>query len=97
MLGGAYGGRITPSMMLGGMLALTLAIAWNSGLPPVSIGAAAFIGAAVFLGLAQKMVLTAMVFMLELSRLSTAYWLPLCLCMGSALLVWTCLQARRPD
>ena len=97
MLGGAYGGRITPSMMLGGMLALTLAIAWNSGLPPVSIGAAAFIGAAVFLGLAQKMVLTAMVFMLELSRLSTAYWLPLCLCMGSALLVWTWLQAHRPD
>mgnify|MGYP002744154359 CR=1 FL=1 len=84
---GAYGGRITPSMMLGGMIAFASAAAWNAVLPPVSAGAAAFVGATVFLGLAQNMRLTAVVFMLELSRLSTAFWLPVCLCMGVAMAV----------
>ena len=84
---GAYGGRITPSMMLGGMIAFASAVAWNAALPPVSAGAAAFVGATVFLGLAQNMRLTAIVFMLELSRLSTAFWLPVCVCMGVAMAV----------
>ena len=91
-LAGAYGGRITPSMMLGGMIAFASAVAWNAALPPVSAGAAAFVGATVFLGLAQNMRLTAVVFMLELSRLSTAFWLPVCVCMGVAMAVqmgWT--------
>ena len=86
-LAGAYGGRITPSMMLGGMIAFASAAAWNAVLPPVSAGAAAFVGATVFLGLAQNMRLTAVVFMLELSRLSTAFWLPVCVCMGVAMAV----------
>ena len=86
-LAGAYGGRITPSMMLGGMIAFVSAAAWNAVLPPVSAGAAAFVGATVFLGLAQNMRLTAVVFMLELSRLSTAFWLPVCVCMGVAMAV----------
>ena len=88
---GAYGGRITPSMMLGGMIAFASAVAWNALLPPISAGAAAFVGATVFLGLAQNMRLTAIVFMLELSRLSTAFWLPVCVCMGVAMgvqMVW---------
>ena len=45
------------------------------------------VGATVFLGLAQNMRLTAIVFMLELSRLSTAFWLPVCVCMGVAMAV----------
>ena len=88
---GAYGGRITPSMMLGGMIAFASAVVWNALLPPISAGAAAFVGATVFLGLAQNMRLTAIVFMLELSRLSTAFWLPVCVCMGVAMgvqMVW---------
>lgn len=87
-LAGAYGGRITPSMMFGGLLAFLTAAAWNAAFPalPVSAGAAAFAGATAFLGLAQNMRVTAIVFMLELSRLSTAYWLPVCLCMGTAML-----------
>ena len=74
-------------MMLGGMIAFASAVAWNGVLPPVSAGAAAFVGATVFLGLAQNMRLTAVVFMLELSRLSTAFWLPVCVCMGVAMAV----------
>lgn len=92
---GAYGGRITPSMMLGGMMALISAVAWNAVLPEISVGAAAFIGATVFLGLAQNMRLTAIVFMLELSRLSTAFWFPVCVCMGVAMLMQTVWANRQ--
>lgn len=83
-------------MMLGAMIAFASAVLWNVRLPEISLGAAAFVGATVFLGLAQNMRLTAIVFMLELSRLSTAYWLPMCLCMVVALgtqMVWAKLKA----
>lgn len=86
---GAYGGRITPSMMLGGMLGMVLALLWNMAMPAVPAGMAAFVGAAVYLGLAQKMPLTAVVFLLELSRFSPAYLFPLCACMATSLLAFT--------
>ena len=75
---GAYGGKITPSMMLGSTLALVVAIAWNFAIGPISIGLSAFLGAVVFLGLAQKMPLTSSVFMLELSRFSSGTIIPDC-------------------
>lgn len=89
---GAYGGRITPSMMLGGTLALVLSAGWDLFLPPISEGAAAFVGAAVFLGMAQKMPLTSAIFLLELSRFSPAYLLPICICMATAWPVYLKLQ-----
>lgn len=94
MLAGAYGGRITPTMMLGGLIAFLSAYLWNCILPQVPLGAAAFVGATVFLGLAQKMMLTAIVFMLELSRLSPAYWLPMCLCTAGAFLFYRYLSDK---
>ena len=94
---GAYGGRITPSMMLGGMLGMLLALLWNLFLPAVPAGMAAFVGAAVFLGLAQKMPLTAVVFLLELSRFSPSYLFPLCACMATALLAFTYLKEHKVD
>lgn len=94
MLAGAYGGRITPSMMLGSTMALVLAHFWSVLVVPVPEGAAAFVGAAVFLGLGQKMPLTAGVFLLELSRFSPAYLFPICLCMGTAAVVLMWLRER---
>ena len=94
---GAYGGRITPSMMLGGMLGLLLALCWNMAMPAVPAGMAAFVGAAVYLGLAQKMPLTAVVFLLELSRFSPAYLFPLCICMSTALLTFTHLKEKSKE
>lgn len=93
--GGAYGGRITPSMMLGGLIALLFALVWNVWLPEINVGAAAFVGAAVFLGVAQNMRLTAIVFVLEMSRLSTAYWLPVCICMATAMMMQHILENVR--
>lgn len=91
---GAYGGRITPSMMLGGMIGMVSAIFWNILFPSISVSVAviAFVGAAIFLGLAQKMPVTAIVFLLELSRFSPAYLFPMCACLATALLVYNALQ-----
>lgn len=94
---GAYGGRITPSMMLGGMLGLVLAVLWNTVLPTIPAGAAAYVGAAVFLGLAQKMPMTAVVFLLELSRFSPAYLFPLCACLATALITYGYVKEWSPD
>ncbi|WP_298704940.1 chloride channel protein [uncultured Veillonella sp.] len=91
---GAYGGKITPSMMLGSTLALALGVAWTAIIGPISLGAGAFLGAVVFLGLAQKMPLTSAVFMLELSRFSVEYLFPVTLAMGVGLLVQQWLISR---
>ena len=91
---GAYGGRITPSMMLGSTSALVLAALWGVCISPVSLSFAAFVGAVVFLGLAQKMPLTACIFMLEISRFSTELFYPMALAMGTALITQRFLQRK---
>lgn len=91
---GAYGGKITPSMMLGSTLALVVAIAWNFAIGPISIGHSAFLGAVVFLGLAQKMPLTSSVFMLELSRFSVELLFPIALAMGMGMITQAWLKDK---
>jgi H+/Cl- antiporter ClcA len=81
---GAYGGLITPSMMLGSILAFGMALGWNHFLPSISTEAAALIGATAFLAISLKMPLTAIVFALELTRTSVAMILPLALAVTSA-------------
>ena len=83
---GAYGGLITPSMMLGSTLAFASAALWNAFLPPMPSESAAVVGAAVFLGVSLKMPLTAAVFVLELTRAPVALLMPLCLCLTGAVL-----------
>ena len=91
---GAYGGKITPSMMLGSTLALVVAIAWNFAIGPISIGLSAFLGAVVFLGLSQKMPLTSSVFMLELSRFSVELLFPIALAMGMGMITQAWLKDK---
>ena len=91
---GAYGGRITPSMMLGSTLAIVFGTFWSIAVAPISLGMAAFIGAVAFLGLAQKMPMTSCVFMLELSRFSVEMLFPIALTMGTALMVEQIVQAK---
>ena len=81
---GAYGGLITPSMMLGSTLAFASAALWNAFLPAMPSESAAVVGAAVFLGVSLKMPLTAVVFVLELTRAPVALLMPLCLCLTGA-------------
>ncbi|CAI3933816.1 chloride channel protein [Commensalibacter communis] len=92
MVAGAYGGRITPSMMLGGALGFVTACFWNMMFPIIPLSSAAIIAAAVFLGIAQKMPLTSAIFMLELSRYSPAYFYPICLCFATAMPTYYIVQ-----
>lgn len=82
---GAYGGLITPSMMLGSTIAFAAAAAWNSVFPEMPSESAAVVGAAVFLGVSLKMPLTAIVFVLELTYAPLSLLLPLCIGMAGAL------------
>ena len=81
---GAYGGLITPSMMLGSTVAFAAAAAWNTFFPAMSSESAAVIGAAAFLGVSLKMPLTAIVFILELTYAPSALLMPLCITMAGA-------------
>nr|WP_307810523.1 chloride channel protein [Neisseria meningitidis] len=83
---GAYGGLITPSMMLGSTIAFAAATVWNSVFPEMSSESAAIVGAAVFLGVSLKMPLTAIAFILELTYAPVALLMPLCAGMAAA--VW---------
>ena len=94
ILAGASGGRITPSMMLGGMLGLILAIVWNEFFPIIAPGMAAFVCAATYLGLAQKMPLTAAILLLEMSRFSPEYLFPICVCLATSLPTFMYLQEK---
>lgn len=84
---GAYGGLITPSMMLGSTISFAAAAAWNSVFPEMPSESAAVVGAAVFLGVSLNMPLTAAVFVLELTYAPAALLMPLCTGMAGA--VWT--------
>ncbi|MCF7530470.1 chloride channel protein [Neisseria lisongii] len=81
---GAYGGLITPSMMLGSTLAFASAALWNTFLPHMPSETAAVVGATVFLGVSMNMPLTAVVFILELTRAPAALLMPLCAGMATA-------------
>lgn len=83
---GAYGGLITPSMMLGSTLAYSLAIGWNAYFPTLSLEGAAIIGACAFLGIMQKMPITAVIFLLELTRGKAEFLMPLTVAMAGAML-----------
>ncbi|MDD7426566.1 MAG: chloride channel protein [[Actinobacillus] rossii] len=82
---GAYGGLITPSMMLGSTFAYALAIGWNMLFTHLSLEGAAIVGACVFLGIMQKMPMTSIVFLLELTRSNAETLMPLTLAMGTAI------------
>lgn len=84
---GAYGGLITPSMMLGSTFAVTSVFLWNyMGLTPISLESAALIGATAFLAISLNMPATALVFCLELTRVSPAFLFPMVIATAGAYL-----------
>lgn len=82
---GAYGGLITPSMMLGSTLAYCAAMVWNLYFPALSLEGAVIIGACVFLGAMQNMPMTAVVFLLELTRSNAEMLMTLCLATSATM------------
>ncbi|WP_298626895.1 chloride channel protein [uncultured Legionella sp.] len=65
---GAQGGLLTPSLANGALLGAILGGLWTMFWPTSSFEAFALIGAAAFLGAAQKMPITAVILIFELTR-----------------------------
>jgi H+/Cl- antiporter ClcA len=71
---GAAGGLLTPSLTLGALLGTVLGCLWNLALPSVPTAAVAIVGAAAFLAASMNMPLTAIVLIIEFTRIGYDFW-----------------------
>jgi H+/Cl- antiporter ClcA len=74
---GAAGGLLTPSIAIGALLATLLGQLWNLAWPEAALGGFAIVGAAAFLGSSLKMPLTAIVLMMEFTRVGHDFLMPM--------------------
>lgn len=74
---GARGGLLTPSLANGALLAVILGGLWNILWPGTPLSAFAVVGAASFLAVAQRMPITAIFIIFELTHISFAFFIPL--------------------
>lgn len=74
---GAQGGLLTPSLANGALLAVVLGGLWSMLWPGPSLNAYAIIGAAAFLASAQKMPVTAIVLIFELTHINASFMIPI--------------------
>ncbi|MBL7479324.1 chloride channel protein [Legionella bononiensis] len=74
---GAQGGLLTPSLANGALLGAILGGVWNMIWPTSSFEAFALVGAAAFLGAAQKMPVTAIILIFELTRIDLSLLIPI--------------------
>ena len=68
---------MTPSLANGALLAVVLGGLWNLLWPGTSLSAFAIIGAVAFLAAAQKMPITAIVLIFELTRIKFNFLIPI--------------------
>jgi H+/Cl- antiporter ClcA len=82
---GAAGGLLTPGMTIGALIALLLGAAWNCIAPPQLAEAYAIVGAAAFLAASMEMPLTAIVLMLEFTRVDHDFLVPITLAVAGSM------------
>jgi H+/Cl- antiporter ClcA len=82
---GAAGGLLTPSLTVGALLATILGFLWSLVFPGVPTAAFAIVGAAGFLAASMNMPLTAMVLVIELTRVGHDLWIPIFLAVATAI------------
>lgn len=81
---GAQGGLLTPGMSNGALLAIVLGGVWTLIWPGTPMGAFAIVGATAFLASSMKMPVTALVLMVEFTRVDHDFIVPmLCAVAGS--------------
>lgn len=81
---GAQGGLLTPGMSNGALLAIVLGGAWTLMWPGIPMGAFALVGATAFLASSMNMPITALVLMVEFTRIDHDFIVPmLCAVAGS--------------
>jgi H+/Cl- antiporter ClcA len=74
---GAEGGLLTPGIANGALLAIVLGGVWNLIWPGTSSGAFAVVGAAAFLAASMQMPLTAVVLIVEFTRVNHDFLIPI--------------------
>ncbi|RFU47958.1 chloride channel protein [Paraburkholderia sp. DHOC27] len=81
---GAEGGLLTPGLANGALLAIVLGGVWNLFWPGTATGAFAIVGAAAFLSASMQMPLTATVLILEFTRVSHDFLIPILLAVAGS-------------
>jgi len=82
---GASGGLLTPGIAIGALMAVVLGGLWSLAWPDGPPGAYAIVGAAAFLASSMSMPLTAIVLILEFTRVDQGFLVPMILAVaGSA-------------
>jgi H+/Cl- antiporter ClcA len=92
---GAEGGLLTPGIANGALLAIVLGGVWNLFWPGTSSGAFAIVGAAAFLAASMQMPLTAIVLMLEFTRVSHDFLIPVLLAVAGSVSTFKLLASGR--
>lgn len=88
---GASGGLLTPGIAIGALLAIVLGGVWSLIWPDAPPGAYAVIGAAAFLAASMSMPLTAIVLIVEFTRVDQGFLVPIILAVaGSATAHYFC-------
>jgi H+/Cl- antiporter ClcA len=85
---GAAGGLLTPGLALGGLLGCVVGGLWNHVWPSVPFGAFAIVGSAAFLASSMKMPLTAIVLILEFTRVGHDFLFPISLAVAGSISVF---------
>lgn len=83
---GAEGGRLTPSLSTGALLALVVGGAWSHLFPGAPSGAYAIVGGTAFVAVAMHMPVTAIVLALELTWVNLDFLVPIGLAVAGAIL-----------
>lgn len=91
---GAHGGLLTPGLSNGALLAVILGYGWSTLFPGTPIASFALIGAGAFLATSMKMPITALVLVLEMTRVPHDFVIPLVLCIAGAGATHSLLQKR---
>jgi chloride channel protein, CIC family len=90
---GAEGGLLTPGLSIGALLGIILGGFWNYAWPGVPLGAFAIVGSAAFLASSMKMPLTAVVLIIEFTRVGQDFLIPMLFgVVGSVSVFYLCTQ-----
>ncbi|KUY56991.1 chloride channel protein [Burkholderia sp. RF2-non_BP3] len=89
---GAEGGLLTPGLANGALLGVVLGGVWSLAWPGASIGGCALIGATAFLAASMQMPITAVVLLLEFTRVNHDSLVPMLLAVAGSLVAYRFAQ-----
>ena len=85
---GAAGGLLTPGLSIGGLLGIILGSFWQQMWPAGSLAGFAIVGSAAFLASSMKMPLTALVLIVEFTRVGHDFLIPIWLAVAGSISVF---------